>query len=191
MRHCPPKSSPRLCGGTGAVVKQGLRWKGYSPGGWCQQKRFSTLTKPFPIRVIRVIRGFCAAGFRLNRPNCREVLECGGWWGTPRESGVCPHPLTHRTPKAGAQAQAASNSEAQSASSPAQRSVQAGAQKANSYHSECIRASASAPRQRAPPDVSGAHHPSRRKAPSASRSRCTCRGRSARRTRLEPLCAPG
>ena len=47
---------------------------------------------------------------RLNRPNCREVLECGGWRGTgltplwmacggPKRKRCMPSPLTHRTPK--------------------------------------------------------------------------------------------
>ena len=45
-----------------------------------------------------------------NRPNCREVLECGGWRGTgltplwqarggPKRKRCVPSPLTHRTPK--------------------------------------------------------------------------------------------
>jgi hypothetical protein len=50
----------------------------------------------------------------LNRPNCREVLECGGWWGTGltplwmdpaedgSESGVCPHPSPTAVQDAGA-----------------------------------------------------------------------------------------
>jgi len=32
-------------------IKKGLRCKGCSPGGW-PRKRFSTMTKPVPIRVI-------------------------------------------------------------------------------------------------------------------------------------------
>ena len=44
----------------------------------------------------------------LNRPNCRRILECGGWRGTgltplwqaardPRRKRCVPSPLTHRT----------------------------------------------------------------------------------------------
>ena len=66
-----PPAVARLSSADKEGIEKGLGWK----------KRFSTMTKPLPIRIIREIRGFFVIGraYATEKPRISRIKKGLGW----------------------------------------------------------------------------------------------------------------